>query len=225
VNKTKIVSLNVDKLETNQLSGNEEDGSTFKRLKKELSKYGMVELPVVVKTEEAYRIIAGHHRIKAWKELGNSMVDCMLIEGEMSKEEEFNLVNNLNQIKGNLTLSRLKRIIRYNELDVTKLDVFKVPITNLIPSDKAVEKESLDAEMRARIRDLSLKLASEIAELVLMNKNESIIMMHKEGKIAAILHIKMPISQARAGIPVFKGIIEKALDEMDKSFIGENVQK
>jgi len=105
----KVIEVEISRLNENELSANKEDSMVFERLKKELQKWGMVELPVVVKDGEGYRIIAGHHRVRAWKSLGHGTVKAVVIERDIDKEEEFNLVNNLNLIKATYQRAKLSK--------------------------------------------------------------------------------------------------------------------
>jgi len=96
-----IITLNLDEVEDNPLSANEEDTSTFSKLQDYQKEYGLLEIPVVRKLENGkYRIVGGHHKLRSWRSLGNQQMLAILLHKKMlSPEEESNLVNFLNRIK------------------------------------------------------------------------------------------------------------------------------
>lgn len=207
-----VEKLKINQVESNPLSANREDGATFQRLREEMKKHGALEPPVVLKQKKHYRVIAGHHRTEAWSQLGHDDMDFVILEGTLSQEEEFNLVNNLNSVRGALSISRVKRIIRKQELDVTELDVFKYPVSRLMPKPKAAASQS-QMMRRARVRDMALKIAPKIAEVLLDKMDDAIICFRYEDKAVAVIRCELPPKQARANITRLKTRIRKALKE------------
>lgn len=207
----------IDDLENNPLSANEEDSSTFERLKHEQAQYGMLEIPVAIRSSEKanVRILSGHHRVRAWKELGHKTVQANLFEGKLSKEEEFSLVNNLNQIRGSITMSTVKRVIRTMQLDVTAIDLFKMPVQSMMPkaSDSAANE---DMQRRARLRDMAIKISGELAEIIVDNRDEDLVCFAYEGKLVAVLHIQHTPQKVRGNASVFKGILERVYGEWEE---------
>lgn len=212
-----VETFGINDVQINQLSANEEDGSTYNRLKKELEEYGMLDLPVVLRAPDksSVRILSGHHRWRAWKELKHNKIDAIVVEGKLTKEEEFNLVNNLNSIRGDTTLSRVKRIVRQFSLDVTKLDVFKMPLSALMPrSSMNVGNE--DMARKARLRDMAIKLAGELAEILVDQRDEDLIAFAVEGKMVAVIHTNISAASVRGNVSVFKGIISESVMKLEE---------
>jgi len=197
------------------VSANVEDNATFERLKMELKKHGMVQLPAVLRNGSETRIIAGHHRIRAWMEIGNETVEAVVLEGKVTPEEEFNLVNNLNTVRGTLSNSRLKRVIRKGELDVTKLDLFKYPMTSLVPKVNPSEADD-DLRRRARIRDMAMKISTKIAESMLDEMDEAVCCFAFEDKPIAILRINVRPRAARKLIPDLRKRLISVFDDLLK---------
>lgn len=209
-----VETFGIDDVESNQFSANEEDGATYSRLKKELQEHGLLDLPVVLRSPDGkkVRILSGHHRWRGWKEIGNKKIDAIVVEGKLTKEEEFNLVNNMNAIRGDTTLSRVKRIVRQFNLDVTKLDVFKMPVNAMMPKGGTALLNE-DLERKARLRDMAAKLSGELAEIIVDGRNEDLIAFAVEGKLVCIVHSQQSPQVIRKNASVFKGILEKAVAE------------
>lgn len=212
-----VETFGIDDVQINQLSANEEDGSTYTRLKKELMDYGMLEYPVVLRSpDQSVRIISGHHRWRAWKELKHKDIQAIVVVGKLTKEDEFNLVNNMNSIRGDTTLSRVKRIVRQFNLDVSKLDVFKMPVNALMPKG-GTSFVNEDMERKARLRDMAVKLSGELAEILVDNRDEDLVAFALEGKLVAVIHTQSTPQAIRKNASVFKGILSKAVAEFQDS--------
>jgi len=202
-----VQELHIDGIAANKLSANQEDSSTFTRLKRELSEHGMIDLPVVLANNGAYRAVAGWHRLKAWQELGHQTCPCVVLEGTLSKEQEFNLVNNLNRIRGEVTRQAVTRVIRANNLDVAALDLFKLPLASLLPNENPLGKND-DVIRAARLRDLSLEIAERIAEVILDQKDEAVIVFRVQDKMAGVLRLRLSVQQIRRSLAVLKTMLE-----------------
>lgn len=211
VKRTGVQEVEIALIEANPLSANVEDGATFSRLRSELKEHGMLELPVMLKNGTKFRVIAGHHRVEAWSQLGHATTDAIVVEGKLTKEEEFNLVNNLNTIHGGLSVSRVKRVVRQAELDVTKLDLFKYPLTRLMPG--ATKPIDGPAQRRAKIRDMSLRIASKVAEVLLDDMNAAVVCFRVEDQPVAVVRLNLTKQSARKNISTLKSKVRKSLKE------------
>jgi len=219
VKNTGVRRIPIQTIEMNALSANEEDGATFERLKTELGKHGMIDLPVVLDIQGKniafeYRCIAGHHRIKAWNALGNLEVDAVVLEGELTPEEEFNLVNNLNGIRGSTTLSSVKRVIRAQKLDVSQIDLFKFPATKLMPSVK-LEATQNTAQRRAKIRDMSLKIAPKLAEVILDDMEAVVVALRHDDKLVLTIAVDASPAFYRRNVAIIKKVIGEAIEKYE----------
>jgi len=212
----KIIEVAISRLNENELSANKEDSMVFERLKKELQKWGMVELPVVVKDGEGYRIIAGHHRIRAWKALGHDTVKAVVIERKMDKEEEFNLVNNLNLIKGDISKGEIIKKVRQHKLNPEKIDLFRYPTSQLFPRLSAEDIKTQDDEQKrlAKINQLTLVIAKEIAKAMVDEKDELVSFLVVRDKACAVIRIPFKNGKAaRERASHMKELIKKAVEE------------
>jgi len=211
IRRVGVERLLLAEIRANPLSANLEDGATYARLKRELEEHGLLELPLVLKRDDTYQFLAGHHRAKAWGELGHKSIDAILVEGEMTPEEEFNLVNNLNQIRGSVTLVNLKRVIRKEQLAVDRLDVFKYPVSRLTPK---LTGATLDSNLarRAKIRDMSLQIAGKIAESLLDDINESVVVFRVKDKVAAVVRVNLTKSATRKNASILKKLIQQIFE-------------
>jgi hypothetical protein len=171
-----VEEIPIEQCSANDLSVNEEDTATFIRLKGELEKYGMVELPLLAPNEAGgYRILSGHHRLAAWRDLGHATCPCFVVRRPFAnREEEFNFVQNLNLVRGTISRAKVVGRVREKGLDPTQLDLFKLPVSRLFPAfnKEALEKAEVNKARQARIHELTLKIAGEIAKTVADEKDE-----------------------------------------------------
>lgn len=198
ITKNQIIEVSLDELLENEFSANEEDTTTFDKLKEQLEKWGVLDLPVVRELQEAekkpgknYKIVHGRHRIAALKAAGETRTHVVLMATKFeSPEDEFNLVNNINLVHGEISPRNLTKIIRRDNLDVTKIEIFKHPINSLIPriSDQA-KQNNTEAQRNAAINKMTLEIAKEIAKSLVDEKDELLTFLVVQDKPAAILRI------------------------------------
>lgn len=212
VQRTAIQEVEIARIEQNPFSANLEDGATFSRLREELKAHGMLELPVLLKSGDGWRVLAGAHRVAGWSQLGNTTVEAIVVEGKLAPEEEFNLVNNLNTIRGDLSVSRVKRIVRQQGLDVSKLDVFKYPISRLTAGPPTSMTDGT-AQRRARIRDMSLRIASKVAEVLLDDMDAAVVCFRVEDVPVAVVRLALTKQSARKNISTLKAKARDAFKE------------
>lgn len=84
-------------------------------LKTSLTKYGIQE-PVIINSHEGREniIIGGHQRTRAWRELGNTEIPCVVLNLEEKDEKELN--TRLNKNGGEFDMSMLKAHFEDDEL-------------------------------------------------------------------------------------------------------------
>ncbi|MDH7597534.1 MAG: ParB/RepB/Spo0J family partition protein [Methanothrix sp.] len=217
--KVELLEVDIDQLESNVFSANEEDDSTFTRLQDEIKRRGLIELPVVTKKDEnRYTIIAGHHRVNALRSLGVKRVPVVLYKGRIeTREDMFNLVNNMNLIRGTIRKSELIRKIREFDLDPTKLDLHKNPWTLLVPkvTEEDIARRDAEAMRNAKIQDMALKIAKEIAKTLIMEKDEFLTFIVVHDRPAAVIRIPFKsMKMARDRSVEIKKRIESALADI-----------
>lgn len=194
--------MKVADLQTNTLSANVEDQSTFAHLRGALEKWGMVELPVAMRTPDGgLRIVAGHHRVRAWGDLGNEVVECIVLPAGYlpTREDEFNLVNDLNRTRGQTSDSELVRVVRRESLAPERIEVHGLPKDLLMPRVQAKDLTAMDEEVarRGRILQLTQRVAREIAQVMLDELDEVVTCIVVDDKLAAVLRI--PARSTEAG--------------------------
>jgi len=74
-----LVEVDVDQLELNpfQVRNSSEVDSAFLELKDSISKFGVIEPPVIRKTDKGLQIAAGHRRVECCKQLGIKKIKCI----------------------------------------------------------------------------------------------------------------------------------------------------
>lgn len=209
-----------ERLDVNEFSVNEEDRATYDRLKEEIDEHGMVEHPVIRPIVDSitegvvhqFKIHTGHHRTSAWVEVEGPVVPCR-VKSDFdfeTEEAEFNMVNNMNLIRGSVSTPALKQTVREHDLDVRKLDIFKHPASELFPSldEDDLEKKRSEASERARIRKLTMEVSEKLAETMLDERNELVSVVTVDHKLAAV--VRAPLGTKTAG--------RKLAAEMDAAF-------
>jgi len=186
------VLIDIDKIDDNPYSANVEDTATFTKLQEGIDKHGLLEIPVVRKTPEGrYLMMSGKHRKDAFKSLGGKQIYAIVMDSDLSPEEEFNEVNNFNLIKGDMKKKELVKIAKEHNLDPTKIDLFKIPSRLLFPvvdvSD--INKAQEETRRNARLNQLILEIAKVIGPHVLKDRDELITVMLVQDSVVAILRI------------------------------------
>lgn len=206
-----VESVEITDVRASEYTANRQDDATYERLKEELQKGGMIELPVLLQNSDGAdrRWLAGHHRTRAWAELGHRRTDAVILQGDVTPEEEFNVVNNLNQVRGTTRIPEALAIARAHQLDPTKLDVFKAPIISMMGGAKTdVHQRSDTVARRAKLRDLAIKASAKLAEAILDDLDAAIVVLRIEDKVAAVLQVPLGADQVRRDVSVLKRDLE-----------------
>ena len=111
---------------------NEMDLENFNLLKEQIKENGFIDPPTVVGVEDSkgrpfYRIIGGHHRVAAAKELKLSKIPVDVLQGDRWKDEDLQKLQTvrLNVLHGKMNPEKM--VALYNEMagkygsDVTKM--------------------------------------------------------------------------------------------------------
>jgi len=212
-----LEEIDLDLVDDNELSVNEEDDHTFQRLRDEIKSRGMVDVPTVRPIEGGrYKVLGGRHRLAASRANGNKKEHVVVYRRAIkSKEDEFNLVNNLNAIKGTLRKGSILKVIKQQNLDPTKLDIHKMPYDLLMPVITSEDFESIqnEAQRNAKINAMSLSIAKEIAATLIDERDELLSFMVVKDKPVAVIRIPFQSSkEAREKANSLKNIIQKALE-------------
>lgn len=89
----------------------------FKKLKRSIDEFGYVEL-VVVNAANHNTVISGHQRLAVLKHLGQTTVDCVVVELDETREKALNVA--MNKISGDWDQDKLALLIA--DLDASDFD-------------------------------------------------------------------------------------------------------
>jgi ParB-like chromosome segregation protein Spo0J len=212
VKRVGIETLPIASLKLSKLSANRENMDTFRRLKRELSEHGLLDLPVVQRTSSgALKVLSGAHRTIAWAELGHTDIEAIIVEGELSPEDEFNLVNNLNAVRGEISPAKVQSIVKQQRLRADRLDLYKFPASRLSLSSLPVSEDAM--QRQARIRRLAFELVSKVAT-IMEDGAEAAVVCFQAGTVpVAVLRLPLSQSAAQKDIPGLKKRLEALLEE------------
>jgi hypothetical protein len=74
-----------------------------------------------------------------------------------------------------------------------------------------------DLQRKALLRDMAAKIAGEIAEILVDQRDESLVCFAVEGKMVAVLHMNQIPTKIRQNVSIFKGILEETMTEWEVS--------
>ena len=107
------------------------DESAMAGLKSSIQKFGIIDLPIVNKPKDgsgAYRIIGGHQRVRALRELEETDVQCVVVDMDEVEERAANLSLNNHHAQGSFDrmlladmLSSLEDHVDFAELNFNDL--------------------------------------------------------------------------------------------------------
>ena len=164
-----LKTISVDELMENEINKevfremNEEE---FERLKNSISDVGLLQPLSVVKTDKGYKLIAGHQRLKALKELGINTAPVLILNYKDETDGHVALVH-ANLAARQLNEIDLARAIAYEKnllKEKKKSGEFKGDINKTVADSLNLSKETLK-----RVEKLN-KLIPEIQDLI--SKNE-----------------------------------------------------
>ena len=214
-----IQEVDIDLIDFHRMNANEEDSSTFERLKREIQQQGkLLGLPVLIpKPNGRFTCFHGEHRTRAWQSLGHKTVTAQIEPiAFATPEDEFNAVQNMNTVRGQVTFKNIAKRAREHDLDVTKLDVFKVPATALIPSLSKNSREAIDKDLlrQARIREMTMEIAQELATVMIEEKDQLLTFIVHDDKVAAIIRPRLSSKKdARSLAAILETPVKQAIDE------------
>lgn len=213
--------VDIDLIDDNPLSANEQDTVTFKKLTDQMDSLGLIEIPVVIKKPDGrFKMMSGKHRKDAFKHLGGKEIAAIVLDEPPSKEAEFNLVNNMNLIKGDMRKRSLVKIIKDQNLDPTKIDLLKMPSSLLIPAinHEDIAKTREEMQRKARLNELVLEISKQIAEQILREKDEMVSLVLFNDSITAVIRVPFKSKKIiRNKADDIKEKISQALLDVDTS--------
>jgi ParB/RepB/Spo0J family partition protein len=132
MNDVMIQNLSMDLLQIAEDNPNVMPASEFETLCKAIQAKGMIQ-PILVRTlgAGAYRVIDGHHRLRAAKVAGMDAVACVVYE--CSDADEVILRLAMNKLRGELDLTAAGRI--FKELSETGIDMSELLLSGFTESE------------------------------------------------------------------------------------------
>lgn len=122
--KTRIETLPLNTLRKQEINARFMTGVQFRQLVSNIKKDGaLTSVPLVHQQQDGgYKILSGHHRIAAAIEAGISEAPCMVIEEDLSRDQEVALVLSHNSLSGQDDPATLLRL--YEEIETTSWKQF-----------------------------------------------------------------------------------------------------
>mgnify|MGYP003138527736 CR=1 FL=1 len=133
----------------------------LQELKDGIEEFGLVS-PLVVNEypERKNVIVGGHQRLKLWEELGNTEVDCSIVNLPLDKEKKLNI--KLNKNGGTFDDDLLKEFFDYEELiewGFTASELFTDP-------DNLTDSFSLPDGEKSMIEQITFTLSREQVNVI-----------------------------------------------------------
>ena len=116
--------MKLEKLEINKLKMAEynprkeltEKDPEYIKIKKSINEFGYVS-PIIINSDMT--VISGHQRLKVLKDLGNTEIECIIVDFDKSKEKMLSVA--LNKISGEWDYQKLENL--FNELATDNMDL------------------------------------------------------------------------------------------------------
>lgn len=160
----KIEKMHIDDLQAAEYNPRKITDAELKKLERSIEEFGYIE-PIIF-NERTGRIVGGHQRHKALKELGFSEIDVVKIDIDEQKEKALNIA--LNKIGGSFDQALLKDILL--DLDDGKFDV-ELTGFDYDEIEKLMNKFGVEEETKPEL-EFSPELLEEHNYIVLYFDNE-----------------------------------------------------
>lgn len=207
----------LENISWSEFSANEMTADQSDRLHHELEQFGVVvNLPSLLKIgPESYEVLGGRHRITEWQKISHEPITCNIFEGELTNEEKFNLVNNLNTVHGQTSKSRLKAIIETQKLDLNQLDVFRHPTPEIVQilQEKPVSRDLASIQKKNDITKIAQKLSVKAARLLQDAKDAVLVCMVVDGIPMGVVNIDADPKLVKANLKNMRNAIEESLSD------------
>lgn len=142
-----ILNLSIDDVKVADYNPREISDHDFSSLKQSLKEFGFLQ-PIVLNKNHV--IIGGHMRLRAWKDLGETTVPCLIVDLPPDRERLLNIA--LNRISGQWDMEKLSEMVyklsteSADDLRLSGLD--EVEVSGLIDSVAGLdEKEAKEEEV------------------------------------------------------------------------------
>ena len=170
----KIVELPIEKLNEASWNPNQMDEPMQERLRKSLSKYGLVEPLVVRKIGNlAYEVLSGNQRLKIIESLSIKGVPCVIVD--LNDNEAMLLAQALNGLRGEDDLAIKGELLRNILASIPESEVLSLlpetsdslrSLSSFTQTDIAEHLEAWQQAQAARLKHMQLQFTHKQLEIV-----------------------------------------------------------
>jgi DNA modification methylase len=148
-----IEKININKLKAAKYNPRKDlkpGDPEFEKLKRSIENFGYVE--PIIWNKQTGNVVGGHQRLKILKHLGETEIDCVIVDVDLTKEKALNVA--LNKISGEWDmplLSDLMKELQAEDFDVTLTGFDLGEISDLFKSgiEEKVKEDDFDVDKAA----------------------------------------------------------------------------
>ncbi|MFI3167119.1 MAG: site-specific DNA-methyltransferase [Bacillota bacterium] len=140
IERKKIADLNL--ADYNPRKDLQPGDSEFEKLKRSIEEFGYVE--PVIWNERTGNVVGGHQRLKVLRDLGNTEIDCVIVDIDLPKEKALNIA--LNKISGawdDELLSALLKDIADSGFDATLTGFDTADLTAMFDDETDIVEDEI----------------------------------------------------------------------------------
>lgn len=212
-----IEDVPVGQIVFSDFNANAHDGAVSSALKESMKREGLTQPPLLMRLPDGrFRCVSGEHRVVGWTALGHATIRAIVQPfREMTKEDEFNVVQNYNAIHGKLDMARARRIVKEHKLDLTRIDVLGLNPASLTLAVGGGGGEQMVRDREARLRLLAAEVAEAIAALVVDNKPDvGVLVIEAKERVVCLVSLGQEMGWARRRRTMLHGMGERLLKEI-----------
>jgi len=170
----KVTEIDLERLQEAPWNPNKMDSKTLARLKKSLSRYGLVG-PLVVRPDgdSNYEVLSGNQRLKVIEELGFKQVPCVIVQ--LNDTEAKLLAQALNTLRGEDDLGLKGKLLREILSKIPEGEVLSLlpetaeslrALSSFTQEDLAEHLQAWQEAQAARLRHVQLQFTDHQLEVV-----------------------------------------------------------
>ena len=118
----------------------------FEKLKNSIEHFGYVEL-IVVNSKNNNTVISGHQRLSVLKHIGQTEVECVIVELDTEQEKALNIA--MNKVAGDWDKNKLLLVIadlQGSDFDVSLTGFDADELADLFDGKKDIEEDDFDVD-------------------------------------------------------------------------------
>ena len=125
----------------------------YEKLKRSLEEFGYVE-PVIWNERTGY-VVGGHQRLKVLRQLGETEIDCVIVDLSEAQEKALNIaLNKINNNWDNEKLNALLEDLQSTDIDITLTGFNLGEIDNLLSNDEDEDEDGYYGDEREKTYNL-----------------------------------------------------------------------